>query len=227
VITARRRRLVVAGGGDGDGVARAAYARARHVALAAEPDRVAVALAGLIAGFGILGSLYRLGIPLALFDLDGEGKPPAAFSGALLVCAGLLGWMIGDYAPEFAFRWRAIGILFVFMGVDETLAIHESFASLAGVFWQILYIPVALLAAVIWLMTFQRLRRGSRERLLYICAPLAWLTSQVLETAQAGPSDQGYGVMATGEELLEMIGSTLFLLALLIALRRVASEPQA
>ena len=205
---------------DGHSFVGAALTRLDRVALRVAPARAALVLAALVALFTILGSLEQLGAPLGLFDLDREGRPPAAFSGAVLVAAGVLGWLIGDTAAEVKFRgrWRAIATLLVFLGVDEVLTIHESLADVTGVFWQILYVPIGLLAGVIWLMVLSRLPRGSRERLLFVGAPLAWLISQVLEAIQRDPDEvSGYAIMATAEESLEMVGSTMFLLALLIA----------
>jgi hypothetical protein len=223
------RRLVPATR-DGNSVVGAALARVHRVALRVDPRRAALVLGALVVLFTVLGSLYRLGAPLALFDLDREGRPPAAFSGALLVCAGVLGWLIGDTAAEVTVRgrWRAIATLFVFLGVDEMLTIHESLDDMTGVFWQVLYLPIGLLAGVIWLMVLGRLRRDGRERLLFIGAPLAWLISQLLEAIQHEPDAvPGYAIMATAEESLEMIGSTLFLLGLLMALQTRSAAREA
>lgn len=207
--------------------AAAALDRLQAVGLRVRPDGAALVLGALIALFVLLGSLYRLGAPLALFDLDGEGKPPAAFAGALLIGAGLLAWTIARTAAEHPFRgrWMALGSLFLFVGVDEMLTIHESLADRAGVWWQLLYVPVGLLAAGAWLLVLRRLRHDRPERLLFVCAPAVWALSQVFETVQNEPSDRvgGYAVMATAEESLEMVGSTLFLLALLRALQRRGS----
>jgi hypothetical protein len=188
---------------------------------------------GIVALFALLGSLERVhGVPLGLFDLDGEGKPPAAFSALLLVGAGVTAYAIGRLPAERDRRvlWTLMGLFFVYMAADEALTVHEHLQDLVGIGWTKLYAPLVLVAGIGWLQIVRRiwplgervLEWGPR---LFALAPAPWLVAVALERLEANPDEgrvSGYAVMATIEEVFEMIGDGLFFIGLLFAFQSLA-----
>lgn len=156
-----------------------------------------------------------------LFNLVNEKTIPAFFSGALLLAGGLCSLLAARVRLHGERGlWIAFGALLVLMSADEVVQIHERIETWTGVDWQQPYAFVALGAAVIW---FKILRRvDSLPRALLIIGAICWAISFGLEDAQYNSLDHrvsGFTAMAISEELLEMIGSTLFLLALVVALK--------
>jgi hypothetical protein len=126
------------------------------------------------------------------------------------------------------------------MGVDELAGIHERVGHLVSGEWEIAFIPVALLGGVFWLSTLQRMWRFGSERLLWLGGAAAWVLSQVNEAvvnhrdaASSLLGDFHLQVLTFGgtlfdvadrvEEIVEMAGSSMFLLALYLAWRRLAA----
>jgi hypothetical protein len=187
-----------------------------------DPVRVAVVLAVVIVLFCVLGASDYRREAHGLFDLDGEGKPPAAFAGLLLLAAGALAVAIGKHRGR---AWTLLGAFLAFMAVDEALKIHERLQTLTGVDWQLLYLPVIALGAVVWLQAWRD--AGSvtaRARRLLTAGAAAWVVAQLGEALEYrdGEMVEQYAAIATAEEVLEMVGSSLFLLAFLLVLRRLA-----
>ena len=191
-----------------------------------QPRKVGGILFGVIAAFAVLGALDRAGMmPGGIFDLDGEAKPPALASALLLAGGGAVAALVWTVRRER--RWLALAAFLAFMGVDEALTLHEILQDRTNRDWQQLYLPVVAVGGVAWLLVYSRLR--DRERLLFALGAAAWLVAQIDEKFQSNPSDgrvEGYGTLATIEETLELAGSALFVLALLLALRRLSASAE-
>ena len=192
-----------------------------------QPRRVTTVLFGAIAVFCVLGALDRAGImPGSVFDLDGEGKPPALYSALLLFSGGVLSALVGMHESESGHskRWMALGAFLVFMAVDEAITFHEILQARLNTDWQVLYLPVAAAGGIAWLLVLQRLWPQARERLLFVLGAVAWFVAQMDERIQSNPVDgrvEGYGTLATIEETLELVGSALWIMALHLVLRRL------
>lgn len=183
--------------------------------------RVGLVIAVVVVLLGVAGYAEdQTGSP-SLLDLDGEGKPPAAFSALLLAGAGLACFLCRgvDGARR---RWAVLGGFFLFMALDESLTLHETASEITGVAWTVLYAPVVLFGGIAWLLVLQRLHvRGARgPRAAWLLGAVAWATAVVLEEVQSGPETgrvAAYSELATAEECLEMTGNALWLLALAAA----------
>jgi hypothetical protein len=199
------------------------------LALAAELSPWPPAAVGLvtIGSLGLLGVIHLEVEPdLQAFDLDAEGNVPAAWSALLLVFASVLSLADGVVrAAQAHARWLVVGGVFFFMAVDEAGALHERLEDRLRIDWQVLYLPVFALAAVAGLLLLARLRRIPGSAALFAAGALLWMVAQLLENLQWKDADDKaahYTPMMVSEELLEMTGSLLFLLAALVALRAVA-----
>lgn len=181
-------------------------------------------LAVLILVFAVLGALEFDGAPLALFDLDGEGKPPALF--ASLIDVASAGGAVALHAALRRRRWLLLGWFLLYMGADDLLTIHEHLQTLTGVQWQVIYLPLFALGGAVGLLALLDLRRlAPRSAALMVTGGAAWALAQLCEQLEYsdGLMVDGYGALATIEESLEMAGSSLFVLAFLVALRRLAA----
>ena len=180
--------------------------------------RLAVLLTVAIALLGVVGTIYviRPTSWLARFDLDRERTVPAAFSSLLLAASAvaLLPLMrrgVGIAAIVFA-------ALLAFAAFDEAMVIHERIERDLERDWQLLYLPGFALTAAVWLVVLMRLPREGQARLLFVVSGAAWVAAQLLEAIQwdNGPRSR-YSAMMVSEEMLEMAGSAILLLALLEA----------
>ncbi|QXP84169.1 hypothetical protein ABZN20_06705 [Methylococcus sp. ANG] len=179
-------------------------------------------LFGIILLLGLAGAAadLRPGTWLKYFDLDREYTVPALFSGGLLLAAAWESFTAASSKRLGAWSF-ALAALFLEMGFDELLMIHERIEQAAGVDWQILYLPLMAFAGIAWLLVFTQLR-DRRQRLLWIAGAVAWAASQLFEAAEWGWGAEtkiplpGYLYLVHVEELLEMSGSSCFLLTLLL-----------
>lgn len=196
----------------------------REFALAQPLRRVATVLFAGIGVIAVLGAGERLGAPLGLFDFDGEGKPPAAFSALVLLAAATASWLISTLPSQRPWRMRFLGLaaFLAFMAVDEAITLHEIVSAAVGVGWQPLWAPIVAVGGVAWLLVLAKIWPLRRERTLLMLGAAAWFLSQVLEQVQSNEEDgrvEGYGLLSSLEEVFELIGSALFVLALLGALQ--------
>jgi hypothetical protein len=198
--------------------------------------RLAIAAGVCIGALGLIGyiHLFVTDVPprlhnISLLDLDGEYNIPAAFSALLLLVASGLSLLL--YETDHDTDWAAIGlcVLFAYMGIDEGTEIHERLDELTGVNWQLLYVPLVVGGAICWLSVVRHLWDRAREpALILVGGAAAWIVAQMFEGMQRGENHVLlHKWMIIPEELLEMCGSALFGLGLLLAVRRnLRAKPQ-
>jgi hypothetical protein len=199
------------------------------VARLPEPGEIAIVLGIAIALLGIAGAVVGTdayqgegSIWDRMFNLANEKTVPTFFSGAILLAGGLCS-MLAARVRLYGMHgwWIAFGALLIFMSADEVVQIHERVETWTGVDWEQPYAVVALGAAVIWFNVLRRMERFPRWLKIY--GAIGWALSFGLEDAEYDSNDDrvaGFTSMAIGEELFEMAGSSLFLIALVIALKR-------
>jgi hypothetical protein len=209
------------------GFAHSARIRARVFVLAERADlRDLILVLGAwilvlaLAGSGLAGQ------PVWQLNLDGEANVPTATSTLLLLAAASLAWLLADHARgrrRHVIGARALALFFVFMAIDEAVSLHERPEQWTGVAWQYFYLPVILCGAVAWFFAAPLVQAGP-ARAAFAAAPAAWLAAPLLDKlAFTAPMESAtYRVLTGAEEVLEMTGSVLFIVALLISLR--ASE---
>lgn len=189
---------------------------------------LAVAAAGLAVELLHHGPLPDLDEDLVgLFSLSYEGNLPTWYSSALLLaCAVTLG-AIAPAAPDGQGRyWSLLAAVFGYLSIDEAVGLHEQLNELVHLGGPLYFgwilpagVAVALLGAA-YLRFLLRLPPETRRRFLlagalYVGGALLMEIPLGLWTEAHGDGDLGYALIDFVEESLEMIGATLFLLALL------------
>ena len=200
-----------------------------------EPRTVAIWVVVLVVVLGVLGSIeypggggtrapYPGGGDLRAFDLNKEQTFPATFSALTLFAAGglaLLNGLVRTTDRSERRWWIILALVFTFLGIDESAALHEILQDRVHLWGQAVLTPVLLIGIAAWWITLQRLRPQPKAARLFVFGAVSWVLSQAIDFALNEP----WGWTIVPEELLEMSGSALFGLALLVALRPlVAAE---
>jgi hypothetical protein len=185
------------------------------------------ALAGLIP-IAVLGQIHRHDQDSHWY-LDNEDTFPAAYSGALLTAAAVLAVLVASELSRGRFRnfWIGLGAVFAFMALDEVWTIHERWEGWTGIDWQLAYVPIALGAGWLMVVAFRDLAAIRGAAALFVAGGAAWLAAQVLEDFQWAGDVLEHEGMIVPEEVLELLGSSLFGLASLVVLRRVVAAREA
>ncbi len=207
------------------------------------PRRVARGLAGIIALLTVLSVaeqyvIHILGRTdledfLIAVDLDAESNIPTWFSSvALLACAGLLALIASHTrrrSAAFAGHWRALSAIFVLLSVDEIAQLHEHLGRLQrawqthGPFYFAWVIPGALAVLAVGLgfaRFLAHLPAPTRRR--FVVAGATFVAGALVVEALGGwraetmgMNNMTHSLIATVEEVLEMVGVACFLVALL------------
>lgn len=165
------------------------------------------------------------------FSLDAEANLPTWFSSALLLtAAALLALVAADALARrgrWARHWAGLSLVFVWLSLDETAAIHERIGgwlrthlSLHGPLHYAGVIPMVALVLVVGITYLRFVRALPRVTLLGILAAAAiYITGAAGVEAASGWWAEGQSakstwllVLATLEENLEIIGATLLIL---------------
>jgi len=205
----------------------------------------------LIRVFGILFLAEAVLVALNAFsshwtwNLSLERNVPTFYHSAILVAVALSLWCVGGLGTVWRNRaalpvhwaplWLATGALFLYLAIDEAAEIHERAGpklwNALGLWdqldhvWEAAFAPLFGLIALLLLTLMFRHRHHLAAFLWLGLAALAlWGMALVLELMQLTflPSMQPWYALAVNvEETLEMVASTLFLLACALFLRRI------
>jgi len=191
-------------------------------AVATRGLRTALPLAAAIAVLGVAGVAAGL-LDVHAFDLDRERNVPAVFSTLLL--AGAAGLVLAYSSTAHPGRLHHPGIVMAgivaWMSLDEFAAFHEFLERRTRVDWETLYLPVMLVAGAVWVLILRELRVAPRAAVYWVIGASAWFVAQTLEFFEWDAVDRpvrGYAAMMVTEEVLEMVGSSFFGLAMLAAI---------
>ena len=196
--------------------------------------RILVALLIGVAGAGLAVELLQHGpLPdldedlVALFSLSYEGNLPTWYSSALLLACAITLGVIAPAAPTGQARyWGLLAGVFGYLSIDEAVGLHEQLNDLVHLggplyFGWILPAGAAvLLLGIAYLRFLRALPAETRRRFvvagaLYVGGALVMEIPLGLWTEAHGDGGLGYALIDFAEESLEMIGATMFLIALL------------
>ncbi len=169
-----------------------------------------------------------------LFDLNSENNVPTLFSALAILGAAALLWATGAAARRAgepgARIWQALGLLFVALALDESLALHERLSTplravlhVGGAFhfaWVIPYFAGVVALAIV-LRRFLLGLEPQLRRNLFVAAAVFLSGALVLEvlgswiSSTVGRRAPLYVAEVTVEEMLEMTGIALLVRALL------------
>jgi ABC-type multidrug transport system fused ATPase/permease subunit len=175
---------------------------------------------------------------IPLFDFDLEFNVPALYSAtAIFFCAALLWFIASDEQKKQSSTrqvifWKILSLVFIFLGIDELIAVHEYFSLISTALigglsqktsnklWVIPYC-LAFLPLVLFLArSFMNLPVPTRRS--FIVAGIVFVVGAVgMEVISGVYASLGsgrnfiYGLLYTAEELLEMVGIVLFIRALI------------
>ena len=182
---------------------------------------VASSLIALLAVFGIIQRYFIVDWKWANLDSEAAvGKWIA--SGLLWIAAGC--WFL--VAVSGRARSRAVWVWWpalAWLAFDEGNVIHERLEKWSGLDWQLIYLPVIAVAGLAGLRVLLDHRNDLTTARVLVAGGVAWVIALLLELLQnwGGPPIDWtfYSPMMISEEIIEMIGSTLFVIAGLLVLR--------
>ncbi len=209
-----------------------------------QPKRVALAFFWVVMALTLIHSMvlfFYFYLPddevfglVDIFDFDIEGNVPTLYSSvAILFCAALLAiiarsnWKKRDHWRMY---WLGLAVLFLFLAVDEGVALHEYLSNIFEEFmeaegllyflWVVPYGIATIIVGLIYLRFVLHLPQSTKR--LFIAAGLIFLTGAVgIEMLSAQEVDRHstytitYCLLYTVEEIFEMLGIVLFIYALL------------
>lgn len=167
------------------------------------------------------------------FDLNAEQTVPNWFSSLLLAGIALTAWLTGAVATSGRRGWWALCVLFTYISLDEATELHGHWIKFMGGYrvdfvahgfnW---IIPGAVLVALIAMAFYPWTRRlPERTRRHFVLAGAIYVTGGLgmealgAVTAADDFRNPAYLVISTVEEILEMAGAALMLMATLEYLR--------
>lgn len=179
---------------------------------------------------------YGLDTPIGnfrYFDLDEELTLPAWYSSIVILACGILLLAISRLSKQSGsvdvLRWTILGLVFVLMGIDEAVSIHERLIDpiregfdLGGVFYFAWVAPALFIVAALGLyMAPLLVRLPFRSAALFLLAGGLYVggalgMEMVGGSVASGPGTETllYQLIVTVEETLEIAGFTLFFVSL-------------
>jgi hypothetical protein len=172
------------------------------------------------------------------FNLDREMNLPTWYSALMLAFCALLLRVIAlgkKTQQERYFRhWNFLSMLFLFLAVDEVAQIHEIFIikdisrMLPGIFYSVWVIPYGI-ALIIFAQKYWKFTRDlpNQTRFHFILAAILYIGGALgMEmvgsywTDLEGQQNLIYALMATLEEVMEMMGIIVLIYGLLTYIKR-------
>lgn len=209
----------------------------------ARPRRVGRSLAVAIAALAVLSVAEQFAIHvlghdhleefLVAVDLDAEGNLPTWFASVtLLAAAGLAAWigaLTRAWGARYAGHWRALAVLLAAFSADEVARLHEHLGRLQPLldthgplyFAWVLPGSLAALAGVVLFARFHRHLPAPTRRGLALATVLYFTGALVVEALGGwraetmGMNNMTHSLIATVEEVLELAGVAVLVVALL------------
>lgn len=169
-----------------------------------------------------------------LFDMNAEANIPTLFSSVMmLVCSCMLYLIAKHHRKEnLSFiPWYGLSLIFLFLAIDETYSIHESFSEsihvtyeTSGFFYYAWVIPYAVVV-LIFLSIYAKflLSLPKKIMLLFMFSGFVFVSGAIGFEMLGGQEAESYGnqtlvysIYFTCEETLEMLGIAIFLYTILL-----------
>ena len=171
--------------------------------------------AACIAALGIAGHAERA----AGFHHWAEATVPTWFSAVLLFTAAVLAvWLSGVDRRGSRAALVAFAAFLAAVGVTELFNLHGRLEDWTGIDWKLLYAPLGLAGGGALVVVLCGIR-PLLPRLMLVAGAGAWAAAQAVEARQYSGGAGKNVALVLPEELIEMAGSTLFGIALLLTLQ--------
>lgn len=185
-----------------------------------------------LAGLGAEVGYYQAGLPgpvAAFFSLSFEQNLPTWYASCLLFsCAVMLGsiaYEVGRRNGPHGPYWMGLSGVFAYISLDEAVEIHEHLGGIfetGGVLYFSWVIPAAgalVVLGLTFLPFLMRLPSDTRRRFviagcIYVGGALLMELPLGYWTERHGDENLTYGLLDWVEETLELLGASLFLVAL-------------
>jgi hypothetical protein len=180
---------------------------------------------------------------IRVFDLDAEANIPTWYSSSTLLLCALLLAIIGHakkgHHDLYARHWQVLALVFLYLSLDETARIHELTINplreafrLSGMFYYAWVIPAGIILLILGFFYLRFLvALPAKTRRLFIVAGSVYVSGAMGVEMEQGSLVSRYGeqhfllqVLANVEEIGEMVGTALFLYALLVYIREHLTE---
>ncbi|MCP4748545.1 MAG: hypothetical protein GY874_20785 [Desulfobacteraceae bacterium] len=194
----------------------------------------------ILALLSIIGQVFKYYLNhgwmfgfVPLFYLDLESNIPAWFSSFILFLASLLLFLItvAKYKKNDSYRhhWKILAILFFYLSIDEVAMLHEypieplrKAFNMGGFFYYSWIIPAIIILIVLGIIFWKFLcHLPVRTKVWFIIAGAVYVGGAIgIEMISGyhadiyGEQNMLYAMIITCEEVMEMIGVTLFINAL-------------
>lgn len=207
------------------------------------PERIALLFALVafsLASISITGQVVRYSLNgenlwglVNLFNVDSENNIPTFYSGFILFLCSILLVLVAlakqQLKDRFTIHWWSLAIVFLYLSLDELLGIHELINRKLGKKtylwqsgpWDILNSVLLSVSALVYMKFFLHLPPKT-QRLFFLSGSLFVLGAIGIELVGVRFFSDIYHaqnliaeVITTIEELLEMIGITIFIYAIL------------
>ena len=191
------------------------------------------AIAEVLYVNGILTDYPGVKFGLYLFDFDEEVNIPTFYSAIAILCSSIILLSIATMekmSNSNYLYWLVLSIIFFFLSIDEIASIHERFGDLikrhfdlTGVFFFAWVVPYGIAVVIFCILSLKFLIDLPRNfRYLFILSGATFVLGAIgLEmlgarhTELQGRDNITYWIITTCEELLEMLGISLFIYTLL------------
>ena len=181
-----------------------------------------------------------------IFNMDRELNIPTCYSFLTLGLCGILLQIIANekqaHQDAFSRYWKNLSIIFFVLALDEILSIHEILIirdisrelNLPGFLRPVWVIPATILVICVglkYLKFLAYLPKPTRFHftlagIVYIGGALGMEMVGGAYEAVANRASLTYGLMATFEEMLEMLGIIIFIYGLLFYLKQLGQKVQ-
>ncbi len=183
---------------------------------------------------------FDVGYDTGLFNLDVEKNVPSVYSALLLASSGFLLILIATRTRKlkkrFAAHWLFLGIVFIFLAADEFFAIHEALVepireslNTSGLLYFAWIIPYAIFIVILFLAYLKFLKSLPKDIFVkFITSGSLYIFGGIIIESFGGryiesrswQKDDVWFAMITFEEMLEIVGISLFLYTLLIYVQK-------
>jgi hypothetical protein len=199
----------------------------------------------VVASFCAEYARYPLEIDSALIDkfsLNEEQNFPTWWSSFLLLACAFVLWAIAAVTPpgpgRYKRHWTVLGAIFCYMSIDEFAEVHECLATMPGLndlhgIWYYGWVVPAVVLVAVFALSYLRflfhLPMKTRTKVavagvVYVGGALGVELILGAFTDKHGNENFTWAMIGMVEESMEIVGSSLFLYALLEYLGGVAPD---